>query len=154
MPLDPYCCQKPCWCLWSVLLWAVLGNDMVLLQWRWWLKAHNWRLLWQLLPHPPKKREKKRERNSPDRKLLERVLINCDKDASVYLFTFHSFCWGWERMGEGLSLFKELAIRSLTMPHWVYGQHKLNLVYFFFLKGWVGLKVGRVDLGRKGSECD
>jgi hypothetical protein len=39
------------------------------------------------------------KRDSPDRKLLKRVLKNCDKDAEAQLLTVNGF---WQETGEGL----------------------------------------------------
>lgn len=51
---------------------------------------------------------KKKKRNSLDRKLLKRILKNCDQDAKVQFFTVDGFWWDGGRglLWEEFSYFK------------------------------------------------
>lgn len=57
----------------------------------------------------------------------------------------------WQ-VGRNSVFYKRLATRSLTMVEWVYGQHKLDLVWLLFFWNREDTRMGgRVDLGGMGA---
>lgn len=72
---------------------------------------------------------------------LWKIVIRMLRFSSPQLFT------SGRSMGvEGLSFFKRLAPKSLTMFHWLYGQMKLN--FFSYSYSFVG---GRIHQGQKAD---
>lgn len=80
------------------------------------------RLFYDNLPCPPIKV------TVPRYKVIEKRPQNYDKNVD-------GFWWGW---GKSSVFFKGLATGSLTVLHWVYGQHKLDVFppFFLFLLFW------------------
>lgn len=84
-------------------------------------------------PNPPK-------RNNLDMKPLKRVI-------KIVIGML-----GRRNKREDSVIFKRLATRSLTMVEWVYGQHKLDLVWLLFFWNREDTRMGgRVDLGGMGA---
>lgn len=152
------CChQKPYRSTYSPPEWKGQGNilyrhiDDCRLSWEW--ESYE-----ASLTTPTACTSSTKESNSLDRKLLKRTLKNCDRDAEAS--SPQLLASG--RVREDSGFFKALAFRSLTMLHWVSGQHKLNLWFLYggccllFLFLFWGGRVTGVGwgAGRTDSECD